>query len=677
MRSEQAEVSVIDGGLLAQGKVGDDTNYMIGFRRSTIDLILPYIIPSSVDLSLTTVPSYYDGQFRIDHRLNSNWRLTLSDVGTIDVFAALHEQGHRRRRPTGSTIAPRSIDSPATARYHDGPWTATLALSAILPQFDFDLGAVQHIDVAQPADHAARRSDPHRRRVRRAHEPRAARRRRGADPALGRRRRAAADDGRGRRHRRAATRTTRRRRSRATSGSPISRSGRRSPRTSIRASGSRPGLRLDEFMRNHDTAIQPRGKLEIKLTPKWTARLIAGAYRRPPEYQTESLYANLQAERSTQIDRRASSTSPPRARACRCRRTTPIARDLITYDANRRARQLGPRHDLGRRAARDVSRRTVVRVAVVLVLALDARRLSGRARAPVHVRPAAQPQRRGELEARQVDARRPVPAVLGPAVHAGDRRHLQQRLEHVYPDQRRGELRARADAPRARSPRRLRDCKSGPLALTYFIDVQNVYLDESVVDVLLQLRLHAAGRVQVDSDHPVDRRARRAVKRARARRCSPAARATSIRSGSSRTIGSSRCARRRRTCSRATQSTIDVLVGHVGSAPTEVEPPDSATVVTSPTSLTGTILSGDGRSPRPARPSSIRCAASSASTRPIRCRSSSRSKPTASQALKTVCVGDSADNPTLDGLMVEQRRTAERSERRRSSCRRTSTCRCS
>ena len=67
-RTTQAEVSLIDGGLLAQGKLDDKTRYMIGLRRSTIDLILPSIIPASVDLSLTTVPSYYDEQFRIDTR---------------------------------------------------------------------------------------------------------------------------------------------------------------------------------------------------------------------------------------------------------------------------------------------------------------------------------------------------------------------------------------------------------------------------------------------------------------------------------------------------------------------------------------------------------------------------------------------------------------------------------
>ena len=49
---------MIDGGLLAQGRVGKNTRYMFAFRRSTIDFILPSIIPASVDLSLTTVPRY-------------------------------------------------------------------------------------------------------------------------------------------------------------------------------------------------------------------------------------------------------------------------------------------------------------------------------------------------------------------------------------------------------------------------------------------------------------------------------------------------------------------------------------------------------------------------------------------------------------------------------------------
>ncbi len=52
--------------MLAQGTLGERTKSMMGFRRSTIDLVLPSIIPAGADLSLTTVPSYYDGQLRID-----------------------------------------------------------------------------------------------------------------------------------------------------------------------------------------------------------------------------------------------------------------------------------------------------------------------------------------------------------------------------------------------------------------------------------------------------------------------------------------------------------------------------------------------------------------------------------------------------------------------------------
>src|SRR5262249_42753407 len=46
--------------------------------------------------------------------------------------------------------------------------------------------------------------------------------------------------------------------------------------------------------------MQPRGKLEIKLTPTVKATLSSGAFRRPPEFQSEQLQSNLRAERSTQ-----------------------------------------------------------------------------------------------------------------------------------------------------------------------------------------------------------------------------------------------------------------------------------------------------------------------------------------------------------------------------------------
>ncbi|HET9993334.1 MAG TPA: TonB-dependent receptor, partial [Kofleriaceae bacterium] len=146
--TEQAEISVIDGGLLVQGKSGD-TKYMFGFRRSLIDLILPAIIPASVDLSLTTVPSFYDEQFRIDHRLNDRWNLTLSSVGTIDTFElyATKDTDAKTKRFYNRTAFARLT---AAAKYHEGPWSANLALSGLLPQFIFEIGGLQKIDVTQP-----------------------------------------------------------------------------------------------------------------------------------------------------------------------------------------------------------------------------------------------------------------------------------------------------------------------------------------------------------------------------------------------------------------------------------------------------------------------------------------------------------------------------------------------
>jgi hypothetical protein len=60
------------------------------------------------------------------------------------------------------------------------------------------------------------------------------------------------------------------------------------------------GLRVDHFVRIGQTALQPRAELAIKLARSLTVRLDAGAYVRPPEYQSELLDKTLRPERSTQ-----------------------------------------------------------------------------------------------------------------------------------------------------------------------------------------------------------------------------------------------------------------------------------------------------------------------------------------------------------------------------------------
>ena len=297
-RTAQAEVSLIDGGVLAQGKIGEATKYMLGFRRSTIDLVLPSLIPASADLSLTTVPSYYDGQLRIDHELSARWRLWLSTIGTNDVFElyATKDEDARTKRFYNNT---RFLRTTLGAQYHDGPWSAKLALSAIAQEFIFEAGLYQRVRVQQPnvtprvevtrtADSWAGLSNV----VWRV----------GGEASIGR--------------------------STLDIALPVERREGEPPPamdpkdTSTRFMGSfwvpdfagwtaltanldpniraTVGVRSDVFGRIHEANVEPRGELQIKLPGSLTARLSAGAYRRPPEFQSETLYTSIGSEHSTQ-----------------------------------------------------------------------------------------------------------------------------------------------------------------------------------------------------------------------------------------------------------------------------------------------------------------------------------------------------------------------------------------
>ena len=297
-RTTQAEVSLIDGGVLAQGTAGGKTKYMLGFRRSTIDLVLPSIIPASADLSLTTVPSYYDGQLRIDHELSARWRLYLSSLGTNDVFElyATKNEDARTKRFYNNT---RFLRLTLGAQYHDGPWAAKLALSGLAQEFVFEAGVYQRIDVQQPtitpraevtrtADHWAGLSSV----VWRA----------GAEAAVGR---STLDIALPLEQR---------------EGEPMRAYDPKDTSTRFHGSFWIPdfagwaaltanldpriratiGVRSDVFGRVNEVTLEPRGEVQIKLPASLTARLSAGAYRRPPEFQTENLATNIGSEHSAQ-----------------------------------------------------------------------------------------------------------------------------------------------------------------------------------------------------------------------------------------------------------------------------------------------------------------------------------------------------------------------------------------
>lgn len=297
-RSAQAELSLIDGGLIAQGPIGSKTRYMFGLRRSTIDLVLPSLIPADADLSLTTVPSYYDGQLRIDAELSQHWQLAISGLGTIDTFElyATKDTQARTKRFYNRTDY---VLLSAAAKYRRDDWFANFAVSGLVSEFRFDAGVFQKIDVTQP------RVTPRVEVIRSKSKYAGLTNvewRIGAEAQVAR---ASIDLAQPRELR---------------EGEPM---GNFDPKdvteqfrgkiwtpdfaqwTSLAANldprlRATVGLRIDEFARSGEWTLQPRGQVEYKLTPTLTARLSAGAYRRPPEFQSELLVKNLQAERSTQ-----------------------------------------------------------------------------------------------------------------------------------------------------------------------------------------------------------------------------------------------------------------------------------------------------------------------------------------------------------------------------------------
>ncbi|MBA3463289.1 MAG: TonB-dependent receptor [Deltaproteobacteria bacterium] len=298
-RSAQAEISVIDGGLLAQGSIGAKTRYMAALRRSTIDFVLPSIIPDSVDLSLTTVPRYWDEQLRIDHEINKKWNLTISNVGTDDIFElyATKDEDAATKRFFNRTRFARLT---AAARYKDGPWNAKLALSGLLQQFVFEAGLYQRIEVITPM--VTPRADF-------THTSEKAggltnvQWRFGGELQAGR---AAVDIALPIEQREGETMAAYDPKDVSTKFNgniwiaDFTSWGSVSANLDRRIRGT-VGVRTDYYGRGEELVVQPRGELKVQLTKPWQLRLAAGAYSRPPQYQSEFLQEGVQAEKSKQV----------------------------------------------------------------------------------------------------------------------------------------------------------------------------------------------------------------------------------------------------------------------------------------------------------------------------------------------------------------------------------------
>jgi len=293
---QQAEISGNDTSLLAQGTQGP-VRYMVAVRRSVIDFLLPALLPDGLDLALTTVPRFYDEQVRLDYALSQKWTLRVSSLGSddaLELFASRDKNADKR-----FLDRTRFIRLTTAAHYHDGPWTANLAVSGIAQEHVMERGVEQHYNVQSPTVTA------------RAEVLRTAEKWAGLTDVAWR----AGGEAQIARHQLDIAMGQESREGSPTPDDPMDTSTRflgtvQSPSLAAWSALSAnlderirltAGLRADSFRRNHDSAIQPRGEMQIKLTKILTARLAAGEYTRPPEHQTELLDDSLKAEHSTQI----------------------------------------------------------------------------------------------------------------------------------------------------------------------------------------------------------------------------------------------------------------------------------------------------------------------------------------------------------------------------------------
>lgn len=296
----QAEVAVIDGGVVGSGPIGKDTRVLAAARRSVLDLVLPSVLPSDLDLSLTTVPRFYDGQLRIDHRFSSRWRASVSAIAATDTLElyADDERDPDLRFYSDS----RFVRLTAAATYYARPWSLTVAASGLAQGLVFEAGRDQYFDIVKYS--GAVRSE-----LTRFDETAAGLKnvttRLGAELDVSRNELDLAlpqlpDEGEPGGMMGPPIGEDVDQRFRGTVVSPdvgawLATAGDLDRRIRLTT-----GLRVDGFARSGHVAVQPRGELAIALAKRSKLRLAAGAYRRPAEYRDELLDDTLAPERSTQ-----------------------------------------------------------------------------------------------------------------------------------------------------------------------------------------------------------------------------------------------------------------------------------------------------------------------------------------------------------------------------------------
>jgi hypothetical protein len=146
-----AELSFINVAGFVQGPVSrrHRLHFSAGLRRSTIDLLLPLVLPDDLDLSFVTAPQYCDAQLRLDWRPRAHHHLSMFGMLSYDLMSLVSEEiNPNEPLLTGKFDNEMGFDRLITSwRYRRGPIDSGLTLAVGTGSARLEIGSDRHITV--------------------------------------------------------------------------------------------------------------------------------------------------------------------------------------------------------------------------------------------------------------------------------------------------------------------------------------------------------------------------------------------------------------------------------------------------------------------------------------------------------------------------------------------------
>ena len=326
-----AELSFVNVAGLVQGPLTKRGSFAIAVRRSVIDAILPAVLPADSGLSFTAYPRYYDYQAKLAYRPTRRWKLSAFAFGSDDRVELLSEHDNAMDpvasgRFSNTTSFTRAI---AAARYKQPGLSLHLAASAYTDTNHFTVGSDRFLLLDR--DGLAMRNelvwDP-RKQVRVVVGAEADVTRTGYDIKFTRPPREG--DPRGPNFTQDAlieqTGTDTFRDVAAWAATTVF------PVANLELTG---GARVDSYLYNEETVVQPRGQVVWRVVDGSTLRAAGGLYTRPPEHLDQGLQPDLDPERVIQTSLGAEQRLSP-ALTAQATVFYNRMRDLIVLPADRR-----------------------------------------------------------------------------------------------------------------------------------------------------------------------------------------------------------------------------------------------------------------------------------------------------------------------------------------------------